>query len=254
MESYHVRIEQFEGPLDLLLHLIEQAKVDIEDIFVSQITAQYLAYLSEMQALDMNVASEFLTMAATLVYIKSRQLLPRIPVEEETEEIDPEKALIQQLQAYRQFREISKKLETFEQNSLNSFSRLREELALEQVVQLQEVAPEALLQAFCTAFFKENESIITVSHEVHQDSFTIRSQLIHIRTLLACHDSLSFENLFEKNASKMEKIVTFMALLEMINREEIRLKQPHPFAPILIQPLHLRSEDESENYMDEIEV
>ena len=95
--SYEVKLSRFEGPLDLLLHLIEQAEVDIKDIFISEITSQYLEYMSQIDELDMDTASEFLTMAATLVYIKSRSLLPRPPKENTEEEEDPAEALIRQL-------------------------------------------------------------------------------------------------------------------------------------------------------------
>lgn len=98
--AYEVHLKEFDGPLDLLLHLIEQAKVDIKDIFISEITNQYLSLMEELDELDMDTASEFLTMAATLVYIKSRSLLPKPPKEAEEEE-DPEEALVRQLKEYK---------------------------------------------------------------------------------------------------------------------------------------------------------
>ncbi|MBQ3132506.1 MAG: segregation/condensation protein A, partial [Clostridia bacterium] len=107
--SYEVKLSRFEGPLDLLLHLIEQAEVDIKDIFISEITSQYLEYMNQIEELDMDTASEFLTMAATLVYIKSRSLLPRPPKETTEEEEDPAEALIRQLREYRRKIRISRR-------------------------------------------------------------------------------------------------------------------------------------------------
>ena len=117
--AYEVHLNRFEGPLDLLLHLIEQAKVDIKDIFISEITAQYLALMDEVEELDMDTASEFLTMAATLVYIKSRSLLPRPPREEAQDEEDPEEALVRQLREYKAFKEAGAKLEILQQENAN---------------------------------------------------------------------------------------------------------------------------------------
>ena len=124
--AYVVTLSQFEGPLDLLLHLITRAKVDIKDIFVSEITEQYLASLEGIDELDMDVASEFLTMAATLLEIKSRAMLPRPPKVEEGEE-DPEAALIRQLEEYKRFRETADAMKLFEKAAGNLFTKLPEE-------------------------------------------------------------------------------------------------------------------------------
>ena len=109
MEEYRVSLSQFEGPLDLLLHLIEKAEVNIEDIFVSEITSQYLAYMDDLSDLDMDRASSFLTVAAQLLLIKSRSLLPRPPAEDEEEE-DPKEALLRQLREYKAFKQASEAL------------------------------------------------------------------------------------------------------------------------------------------------
>jgi len=251
---YNIHLQQFDGPLDLLLHLIEQAKVDIKDIFVSEITSQYLEYVAQMQALDMNVASEFLTTAATLLYIKSRHLLPRPPQTETEEETDPEKILIKQLSEYKLFKDISQKLEVLQQNALNSYSRLPEEFIIETPdIQLDEISTDMLFQAFYAALQQKHESAPTIIHEVHKDVFTVRQQSSRIRSLLLKRSSLSFHELFTNDSSKMEMIVTFMALLEMINRQEVLLRQSRPFETITIRALQLQEDDQAENYMDEIE-
>ena len=126
--AYEVHLKEFDGPLDLLLHLIEQAKVDIKDIFISEITNQYLSLMEELDELDMDTASEFLTMAATLVYIKSRSLLPKPPKEAEEEE-DPEEALVRQLKEYKLFKQAGEKLNELSAGMRGLFSRLREQCA-----------------------------------------------------------------------------------------------------------------------------
>ena len=197
--AYEVNLKEFQGPLDLLLHLIEQAEVDIKDIFISEITAQYLEYMGQIDTLDMDTASEFLTMAATLVYIKSRSLLP-------PQEIILEESSVQSL--FDAFAELMDKRREEKQREINS-------------------------------------------QEVMADRFTIRRQLVKIRDVLRDKVSVPFEELFEDDAPKMEMIVTFMALLDMLMRGEISIKQPRPYEKITITAKELRENDEDAEYMDE---
>lgn len=127
---YYVSLKQFEGPLDLLLHLITRAKVDIKDIFVSEITEQYLASMGSVDELDMDTASEFLTMAATLLEIKSRALLPRPPEPAEDGEETPEQTLIRRLEEYKLYKESAGRMKEFEQAAMQVFSKLPEEYPL----------------------------------------------------------------------------------------------------------------------------
>lgn len=127
---YYVSLKQFEGPLDLLLHLITRAKVDIKDIFVSEITEQYLASMGSVDELDMDTASEFLTMAATLLEIKSRALLPRPPEPTEDGEETPEQTLIRRLEEYKLYKESAGRMKEFEQAAMQVFSKLPEEYPL----------------------------------------------------------------------------------------------------------------------------
>ena len=217
--AYEVNLKEFQGPLDLLLHLIEQAEVDIKDIFISEITAQYLEYMGQIDTLDMDTASEFLTMAATLVYIKSRSLLPK-PPKENTEEEDPADALIRQLREYRAAKETGEKLRSLLDGARGIYAKLPEEFVL---------PPQ----------------------EIMDDRFTIRRQLVKIRDVLRDKVSVPFEELFEDDAPKMEMIVTFMALLDMLMRGEISIKQPRPYEKITITAKELRENDEDAEYMDE---
>jgi segregation and condensation protein A len=244
--AYEVHLKEFDGPLDLLLHLIEQAKVDIKDIFISEITNQYLSLMEELDELDMDTASEFLTMAATLVYIKSRSLLPKPPKEAEEEE-DPEEALVRQLKEYKLFKQAGEKLNELSAGMRGVFSRLPQEYELEQAT------AEELFAAFMDVLNREEpeSSIPEIAKKVDADKYTVRTQLVKIRAKLKEGASVTFEELFEATSVKLEKIVTFMALLEMIARQEILLKQSSPYGRITITAYNLKEDDADAEYMDE---
>ena len=248
--AYEVHLKEFDGPLDLLLHLIEQAKVDIKDIFISEITNQYLSLMEELDELDMDTASEFLTMAATLVYIKSRSLLPKPPKEAE----DPEEALVRQLKEYKLFKQAGEKLNELSAGMRGVFSRLPEEFALPpQEYELEQATAEELFAAFMDVLNREEpeSSIPEIAKKVDADKYTVRTQLVKIRAKLKEGASVTFEELFEATSVKLEKIVTFMALLEMIARQEILLKQPTPYGRITITAYNLKEDDADAEYMDE---
>ncbi|MEN6637184.1 MAG: segregation/condensation protein A [Clostridiaceae bacterium] len=251
---YTVQLQQFEGPLDLLLHLIEEAELDVKDIFVSEITAQYLSYMDQLEELDMDTASEFLSMAATLLYIKSRQLLPRPPKEEEAEE-DPETLLIRQLRDYKAFKEASEQLKTLFEDAKNSCVRLPEDIPLPpKEVELDGTTMDGLFAAFLEMLARKKDAPEVIrSQHVNPDRYTVRSQTAKIRSVLLEKHAISFEDLFTENADRMEIISTFMALLEMIARGEILLKQKAPFAPIRISADKLLLDDDNYEYMDESE-
>ena len=251
---YTVQLQQFEGPLDLLLHLIEESEVDVKDIFVSEITSQYLSYMDQLDELDMDTASEFLTMAATLLYIKSRQLLPRPPKEEDAEE-DPETLLIRQLQDYKAFKEASEKLKSLFESAKDACTRLPEDVPLPpKEVALDGATMDGLFAAFLEMLERKKDAPEPIrSQHVNPDRYTVRSQTSRIRSVLQEKSAVSFEELFSPGAERMEIIVTFMALLEMIARGEILLKQKAPFAPIRISADKLLLEDDNYEYMDESE-
>ena len=250
--AYEVHLKEFDGPLDLLLHLIEQAKVDIKDIFISEITNQYLSLMEELDELDMDTASEFLTMAATLVYIKSRSLLPKPPKEAEEEE-DPEEALVRQLKEYKLFKQAGEKLNELSAGMRGVFSRLPEEFALPPQEYELEQATAELFAAFMDVLNREEpeSSIPEIAKKVDADKYTVRTQLVKIRAKLKEGASVTFEELFEATSVKLEKIVTFMALLEMIARQEILLKQSTPYGRITITAYNLKEDDADAEYMDE---
>lgn len=257
MESYLVNINNFEGPLDLLLHLIRCAEIDICDIFVSEITSQYLAYMDQIGNMDMDRASEFLTMAATLLYIKSRQLLPR-PAEETDApgEESPEQTLIKQLQDYKAFKEAGESFRELMEQASASMTRLPEDIVLPPAkVELKDTTTEGLYAAFLKMMERvEHAEKSKKTRQVKHDSFTIRRQTTHIRNLLKnAGKPVDFYDLFSEKPVKMEVIVTFMAVLEMIARGEIHVAQKKTFAPILLESRNLLDKDSDISYMDEME-
>ena len=251
---YHVHVNQFEGPLDLLLHLIERAELDIKDIFVSEITTQYLLYMEQLGELDMDTASEFLAMAATLMYIKSRQLLPR-PPKESTEEEDPEVLLIRQLHEYKAFKQAGEDLRRLQDSMQNVFTRLPEDFLLPQQELLLSTATMDMLYTAFEEILKarpENAPVHPL-HDVHQDAYTVRKQVNKIREILLRKKEVRFEELFDGYVARMEFVVTFMALLEMLARNEIHLHQPAPFRTISVRIADLQQDNIETDYMDELE-
>ena len=254
--DYRVKLAQFDGPLDLLLHLIEEAELDICDVFVSEITSQYLAYMDDLSELDMNKASEFISMAATLVNIKSKSLLPVAPILEDGEE-DSEEMLIAQLKEYKAFKRAGADLSLMRENASGTYTRLPEEFPLPPpVVNFPDASIDALYEAFVNILNKErfkNEPYDRSLHEVKADRYTIRSQLRVIRSRLKVNGKVDFESLFDGAPSKMECIVTFMALLDMIMHNEISLRQSTPYGKITILTKELCDDDSKYEYMDEVE-
>ena len=254
MEEYRVSLTQFEGPLDLLLHLIEKAEVNIEDIFVSEITAQYLAYMDDLSELDMDRASSFLTVAAQLLLIKSRSLLPRPPVEEEEEE-DPKEALLRQLREYKAFKAASTELNDRFEEAKKAYTRLPEDIVLPpQKFELRNTTLDALYGAFLDILNRDSETEEKQdrTQNVKPDTFTVRDRVVHLRSKLK-EGRVRFTDLFTGTSTRMEKIVTFMALLEMLARGEVHITQGATFAPIYIRAKALAEGDSETVYMDEVE-
>ena len=228
-----IRLEGFEGPLDLLLHLIKREEIDIWNIPIAHITEQYLRYIQLMQDLNINVAGEWLVMAATLIYIKSRMLLPADPVTgspEEEQSEDPRKELVYQLLEHQKFKNAAQMLYTREEVENAVWSSPPRDL-LEDGKEVIAVTLFDLLKAFHEVVkrFEEQASI-----EFEQEEVTIEQKLTELRRLLVVHDSLTFSSFFARAASKRHLIVTFLALLEMVRLREVVLYQKKVFDEITI--------------------
>lgn len=253
--GYHVHIKQFDGPLDLLLYLIEKAEVDIREVYVSEITSEFLSYLSELDELDMEQASAFISVAATLVYMKSRSLMPKPRREEEEEEEDPGEALIRQLREYKAFKEASVGLRSLWDEAARYHTRLPMEFPLPpREIILKDTTVEGLYHALLAALNRipEDEKEKSV-RAVEADRFTIRACSGSIRKHLKARGGRLMFLDYVEGKGKMEIIVTFMALLEMIRRGEIRLKQDKGFGDIAIIEAELITDDESISYDDELD-
>ena len=236
--AYVVSLKQFEGPLDLLLHLISRAKVDIKDIFVSEITEQYLASLEGIDELDMDVASEFLTMAATLLEIKSRALLPRPPKEEEEGEESPEQALIRRLEEYKLYKESAGRMKEFERAAMQVFSKLPEEYPLPpQPVELTGLSLPGLVRALerIIARNTQTDEPGRVFRSITRDKFTIEQCVFNLTSRLRKGPVL-FSDMLSSEVTKDEIVSYFMAMLELLKLGRLHAEQENAYEDILILP------------------
>ena len=230
-QEYKVKLEVFEGPLDLLLYLIKQDEVDIYDISIERITQQYLEFMDAFKVLDLEVAGEFVVMAANLIYIKSRSLLPVHvqPPEEDVEEDDPRWDLIRQLVEYKKFKEAAAQLGVREAIQNNLFARATEtEPAPERP--LGEVSVFDLINAFNNVLKRLNQQ--EDLREIFEENFSVSDKIDLIMKMIAPGVPLKFTELFANAASRTEVVVTFLALLELVRLKQIRLEQPEVFGEI----------------------
>jgi len=234
--AYQVQLSQFEGPLDLLLHLIARAKVDICDIFVSQITVQYLASMESIDSIDMDTASEFLTMAATLLEIKSRALLPRLPDPEEEGEETPEQALIRRLHEYRAIKEGAGEMRGAESAAMAVFAKLPEEYPLPpQNYQLDNLTLEGLIGAFHRLMRQvaEPEESSVAARTITREPYSIQECVFRI-TARVRRGPVMFTHLFSDRPTRDEVVTLFMALLELLRLGKLRIKQDGVFGDICL--------------------
>ncbi len=232
--SYKIKLEVFEGPLDLLLYLVRKDHLNIYDIPVSTVTEQYLAYLNLMQLLDLNIAGEFLVMAATLMQIKSKMLLPPEETPQVEEQEDPRAELVKRLLEYEKFKEIAEDLRQKEQGQQEIFKRPKA-VDREQPSKEREVYFEASIFDLISAFSKALEDIPKQAfYEVIKDEFSIEGKTHQILHLLLEKQSIGLSELFGLAKNKMEIIVTFLAVLELIRLKEIAARQKELFSEIEI--------------------
>lgn len=234
---YVVSLKQFDGPLDLLLTLISRAKVDIQDIFVSEITEQYLESMSLVDELDMDSASEFLQMAATLLEIKSRAMLPKPPRPADEDELSPEEALIRQLTEYKQFKEASERLRHLEEEAKALLLKLPEEFPLPPPsVELTGLTLDRLSRAFLRVLERaeagERDAALA-SREIRRDAFTVSGCMTRIQRRLR-RGSFAFSELFDASMTRAELIVMFLALLEMVRLSRVKAAQEDAYGEILL--------------------
>jgi segregation and condensation protein A len=234
--KYKLKLDLFEGPLDLLLYLIKKNDIDIQDIPIVEITRQYMEYIELMKLLDLDIVGDFLVMAATLMHIKSKTLLPPDPSDEEALEEDPRDELARRLLEYKKFKEIADTLQDKELARRDLFARIIDEDARRL---LQEEAKETvfdvnlfdLINAFSEALRKLPEEVI---HEIIEEKFTVEDKIHDLLHALLNAPSLKVSALFKKCRHKSEMIVTFLAVLELIRLREINIVQKEVFGEIEI--------------------
>ena len=246
--TYTISIPVFEGPLDLLLKLIEQAELDITRIALVEVTGPFLAYVRQIQAEKAEEVSNFLVIAARLMQIKSEALLPRPPDREPGEE-DPSTELINQLILYKKFKEIAKLLAERDSLGLRTYLRLAPPPKIESKLEDDQFSLQDLVKAAQTALkmLEERESVNTV---IRKPKVTIREMITHIRSKLNTEGSATFSSLLGDDYTRVEVVVTFLALLELVRRFRIKAVQDDTFKDIRIE----RSEDWDENEALDIEL
>jgi segregation and condensation protein A len=239
-----VKLEAFDGPLDLLLHLIEKNKVDIFDIPIVLITEQYLDYVSKMDAADMDVMSEFLVMAATLVRIKSKMLLPKEETET-LEEEDPRQELVERLLEYKMYKYASFELKDRQYDAARVFFKAptipdeiknyREEVNFDEL--LSDVTLSKLQSIFDSVMQKQVDKIDPIRSkfgEIEKEDINIEDQMLFVEEYAMLHKKFSFRKLLETGSGKSYIIVTFLSVLEMMKTGRLQIEQEEIFGDILI--------------------
>lgn len=240
-----VKLQVFEGPLDLLLHLLEKNKVNIYDIPIVEITNQYMEYIAEMKRQDLNVMSEFLVMAATLIDIKSRMLLPKKETEEEEEE-DPRAELVQQLLEYKMYKCMAYELRDRQvdaQRILFKEPTIPEEVAAyEAPVDLNELVSDMTLaklnDIFKSIMKKQVDKVDPIRSKfgkIEKEEVSLSDKMAYLEEYCHTHQNFSFRSLLEAQAGKMEIIVTFLAILELMKVGKIFITQEYTFDDIKIE-------------------
>ena len=240
-----VKLEVFEGPLDLLLHLIEKNKVDIYDIPIVMITDQYLDYVSQMQERNMDVMSEFLVMAATLLRIKSKMLLPKDDSDEDEEEEDPRQELVERLLEYKLYKYASFELKDRQVDAGRVFYKdptIPDEVknydeGVDYDELLGEVTLAKLQEIFDMVMQKQEDKIDPIRSkfgEIEKEDINIEDQMIHVEEYAMLHGRFSFRQLLEEKKGKSDLIVTFMSVLELMKTGVLKIVQESLFGDIEI--------------------
>ena len=240
----NVKLQVFEGPLDLLLHLIDKNKVNIYDIPIVEITAQYMEYIAEMKRQDLDVRSEFLVMAATLIDIKSKMLLPRDPDDEE-EETDPRAELVQQLLEYKMYkcmayelkdRQVDAQRVMFKKPTIpEEVLEYQEPLNVEELV--SDITLAKLNEIFKSIMRKQQDKIDPLRSKfgkIEKEEVSLEEKTEYLENYATTHKHFSFRSLLEAQSSKVEVIVTFLAILELMKTGKILISQEHIFDDIQI--------------------
>ena len=252
--DYTTVLDNFEGPLDLLLYLIKQEEIEIKNIFVSQVTEQFLSYMKGLPYIDLDKASEYLNIAATIIDIKARSLIP--PPDDGFDdyydaEDNPEQELIAALEEYKMIKEGAEKLK--ERETVGYFFKQPDKDLTGVQVQYKELTLDGLVDAFSKMLMRveAQRKAAPPPHEIPKDRYTVRDKIKHIRERVGSIDCMKFEELFEEDSSTPEIVTTFQALLELLKHQFIMVEQEELFSSIIIKKNPNRSEDEEIGEIDE---
>lgn len=238
-DSFVIKIENFDGPLDLLWFLIKRAKIDVNEIFVSQITEQYLQSIANIESLDLEKASDFIEVAACLIEIKSKAMLPKLEVQESEEE-SPEKELIRRLEEYRLYKEASVKMK--EQETVGLHFRAPDNNVGKPRLVLNDMNISGLVGALQKLFGKlDSRAKENQLKSIKKDRFTVEDKIAQIMEVFSLNDEVKFEDLFDSDYNKSEIITTFQAMLELLKNQFFTARQDCPFGEII---LHRKNNDD----------
>ncbi|MET3645377.1 segregation/condensation protein A [Streptococcus gallinaceus] len=235
-----IKLKDFEGPLDLLLHLVCKYQMDIYEVPITEVIEQYLAYIATLQAMRLEVAGEYMLMASQLMLIKSRRLLPKV-VEEMPEEEDPEQALLSQLEEYRRFKIISEKMGEQHDERAHYYSKPKVELVYEDVTLAQDKTTVDLFLAF-SKVMAEKQAELRQSHAtIARDEYKIEDMMDQVRGRFGKKQQIRLSDCFKESRDMNEVITIFLATLELVKVQEILVQQEENFGEIYL----VRSQDES---------
>ena len=239
--NYKVEIDAFQGPMDLLLHLIEKAQIDIYDIPINDITDQFIQHVYQMGEINLEIASDFLVMAATLIEIKSKMLLPNenaaTELQMEMEELDPRVELVRRLVEYKKYKNASQELRSFEKIQSQVYYKPKEDLFEyeDELFNMEGLDPEALLKSIIKILGRKRSSEISLSiNEIQREEYTLEECIEDIKNLLEKDSKLNFSDLINPDITKKEIIVYFLSILELIRMKFINVDQEEDFSDLII--------------------
>ena len=240
--DYKIMINEFEGPMDLLLHLIKKSDINICDISIEEITKQYLDYINEMEKLDLDIASEYLIMAAELIEMKSSILLPKQEIEEDEYEEDPREKLIRRLIEYKQYKEKLPEFKQLEIDRKQVFSKDPSDLShfkiVEENIDLGDIGIEDLMNAF-NKFLERKKLEQHLNTKITKKEYSVGERSTEIKNILKQKKKIEFEELFEE-VNKDYIVVTFLSILTLAKKQELKITQDNNFSKII---LSLRGEE-----------
>ncbi len=243
--DYNTKLSNFEGPLDLLLYLVNRAQIEIREIFVSEVTEQFIAYVNQAEDMDMEKESEYLNMAATLLELKSKSVLPVVEFDDDfEEEYDDQEDLFQKLEEYKLFKEVSAKLKEHETTDI--FYKEPDENADDIKVVYKDFNLDGLIKALSDVLSRNeiDNRLKNEKKEIPKDVFTVADKVKFIKDTMLKREKCSFYELFEKHATRNEIITTFQALLELLKLQYLSVSQDGTFNDITIILREDRSEEE----------